>query len=113
MILQKTYLSGALDEAEQNRVRYDNCVKCLLADRQVLSRILKYTVPEFADAEVDTIMECIGEPVVSMTVPKESGMTRVESVGTEDNDIQDGKILYDIKFPVEGLQHLDLHGCRE
>lgn len=99
MILQKTYLSGILDEAEQNRLRYDNCVKCLLADPQILARILKYTVPEFFGVEITTIMGCIGEPTVSVVLPKESGIVRVESLGAEDNDIRDGKILYDIRFP--------------
>lgn len=99
MILQKTYLAGILDGVEQDKLRYDNCVKCLLADPQVLARILRHTVPEFAAAETETIMGCIGEPTVSMLIPKESGMVRVESLGTEDNDIWDGKVLYDIRFP--------------
>lgn len=99
MILQKTYLSGMLDRLDNDRARYDDCVKCLLADPQVLAMILKYTVPEFADEGIEAIMECIGEPTVSITAPKESYEAYVESMATEDNDVQDGKIIYDIKFP--------------
>ena len=110
MILQKTYLSSMLDGLDSNRARYDDCVKCLLADPQVLARILKYTVPEFAHEEIDAIMECIGEPTVSITAPKESYQSCVESVAAEDNDIQDGKIIYDIRFPAyvpnEGIKML-------
>lgn len=99
MILQKTYLSGALDRLDNNRARYDDCVKCLLADQQVLARILKHTVSEFADEEIDTIMKCIGEPTVSVAASGESYQTYTESVAAEDNDVRDGKIIYDIRFP--------------
>ncbi len=35
---------------------YDENVKCLLADKQVLARILKYSVREFRDMTIEEII---------------------------------------------------------
>ena len=40
-----------------------------------------------------------GETIVSLTVP-EKLCIKIESDGTEDVDIEDGKIIYDIRFPL-------------
>lgn len=45
------------------------------------------------------IIPCIGETIVSLTVP-EKLCIKIESDGTEDVDIKDGKIIYDIRFPL-------------
>ena len=52
----------ALDAAgEGAEAQYDQNAKYLLADKQILARILKYTLKEFADMEVNEICGCIGE----------------------------------------------------
>lgn len=99
MVLQKTYISDVLDEVEAYKVRYDNSVKMLLADPQVLARILKYTVEEFADEEISTIMACMEEAEVSVLEPMgEHCLKKVESGNTEDIDPEGGLIRYDIRF---------------
>lgn len=80
--------------------RYDACVKELLADKQVLAYILKYSLDEFKDLEISEIIACIGEPEISK-VPMEPGQTNLDKVGqsaTEDSVLGEGKIYYDIRF---------------
>ena len=73
--------------------------KLVLADPQVLANIVKVIVPEFRSYSIDKIIPCIGETVVSLRLP-EKLCIRIESVGTEDIDADDGKIVYDIRFPL-------------
>ena len=49
--------------------KYDASVKEVLADKQILARILKYTLEEFADYEIEEIIREIDEPQVSKLRP--------------------------------------------
>lgn len=53
--MTETYLAQAV-EAVGAEGAYDTNVKYLLADRQILARILKYTMREFQDMPVAEIM---------------------------------------------------------
>ncbi len=77
----------------------DDYAKCILADPQILANIVKVMVPEFVDYSIEDIIPCIGETVVTLLVP-EMLCIRIENEGTEDSDIDDGKIVYDIRFPL-------------
>ena len=80
---------------------YDTNVKYLLADRQVLARILKYALGEFKDMPIDEIMGCIGDDIEIGTKPVDPGMTnlgRISGANTEDNVPGEGKIFFDIRF---------------
>ena len=57
----ETNLSKAID-ITNDTARYDESVKELLADKQVLARILKYSVEEFAELSLDEIIKSISEP---------------------------------------------------
>ena len=46
----ETHLSQTIDITNDS-VRYDTSVKEMLADKQVLARILKYSLTEFQDDE--------------------------------------------------------------
>ena len=70
-----------------------------IADPQILANIVKVIVPEFREYSIKDIIPCIGETIVSLTVP-EKLCIKIESDGTEDVDIEDGKIIYDIRFPL-------------
>ena len=59
-----TNLSGVIDVTSE-AARYDASVKEVLADKQVLSRILKYSLEEFEDMELEDIMRSMDEPVAS------------------------------------------------
>ena len=101
MIYRKagTYLAQTLDEVERGKAMCDDYAKCILADPQILANIIKTIIPQFGDMSIDEIIPCIGETVVTLRVP-ELLFRKVENTGTEDIDEEDGKIIYDIKFPL-------------
>ena len=48
----ETNLAQAVDATNDSGPAYDTNIKYLLADKQILSRILKYTMEEFEDMEI-------------------------------------------------------------
>ena len=102
MIKTETNISMALDAAgEGAEAQYDQNAKYLLADKQILARILKYTLREFADMEVNEICGCIGERVEVSDVPTDPGQMdfgRAILENSEDTSPGEGKIFYDIRF---------------
>lgn len=99
--MSPTYLSQAVDATNDSRAAYDANVKYLLADKQILSRILKYAVCEFQDIEIDDIISCIGDDIEIGTTPIDPGLSklgRVRQTHTEDNVPGEGLIFYDIRF---------------
>ena len=72
--MTQTYLSQAVDAAN-DAVTYDTNVKFLLADRQILARILKYAVSEFQDMAIDEIMSCIGNDIEIGSKPLDAGLS--------------------------------------
>lgn len=99
---KETYLSHALNVVGDAEPKYDTNVKYLLADVQVLSRILKYTVEEFHDMSFDEIISCID--FNSIKVEEENvdpGMTyygRIRETATEDSIPNEGTNIYDVRF---------------
>ncbi|MCD8130956.1 MAG: hypothetical protein LUE16_06705 [Lachnospiraceae bacterium] len=93
-----TYLGSAVTEAAQ-KAQYDAYAKELLADRTVLAWILKYTVKEFADCEIDEIRNCIDTPQIGC-VPVVPGRQPEKVIGdrTEDKVPDEGVVYYDIRF---------------
>lgn len=98
----QTHLSNTIDAVDPAKERYDENVKALLADIQILARILKYTVAEVQGLELDEIMACIDPESIEIgTVPVSPGLTnakRVESTQTEDSVPNEGYITFDIRF---------------
>lgn len=89
----ETNLSKAID-ITNDTARYDESVKELLADKQVLARILKYSVEEFAELSLDEIIKSISEPDIA-GIRVEPGMTnlgKVEKQSEEDFVPGEGKI---------------------
>ena len=101
MICRKvnTNLSETLDEIGLQKIKRDDYAKCILADPQVLARIVKNVVTEFEQMSVEEILPCIGEPIVTLSVPELLSIKNL-SVGTEDIEEENGKIVYDIRFPL-------------
>lgn len=88
-------------EATHDSSSYDTNVKFLLADKQILSRILKYAVQEFKDMRIEDIMSSIGEDIEIGTKSLDAGLSnmgRINASGTEDNIPGEGKIFFDIRF---------------
>lgn len=80
---------------------YDANIKFLLADKQILARILKYAVQEFKEMAVDDIISSIGDDIDIGTKPLDAGLSnigRVNLSNTEDNVPGEGKIFFDIRF---------------
>lgn len=96
-----TNLAQSVDAASDINSAYDTNVKYLLADKQILSRILKYTVDEFRNMDFEDIIGCIGDDIEIGTRPVDAGLSnlgRVKGTLTEDNIPGEGMIFYDIRF---------------
>ncbi len=97
----ETNLAQTVNATNDAGSAYDTNVKYLLADKQILSRILKYTVEEFRDMEIEDILGCIGDDIEIGTRPVDAGLSnlgRVKGTVTEDNIPGEGIIYYDIRF---------------
>ena len=99
--MTETHLSQAIESTSPSGAAYDTNIKYLLADKQVLARILKYTLQEFKDMKTEDIIPCIGDDIEIGTRPLDPGLSnlgRVNLTNTEDNVPGEGKIFYDIRF---------------
>lgn len=103
----ETNLAQAVNATNDSGAAYDTNIKYLLADKQILSRILKYTIEEFQDTDIEDIMKCIGNDIEIGTRPVEAGLSnlgRVKETITEDNVPGEGVIYYDIRFTAYHLK---------
>ena len=101
------YSSKATDQKAQ----YDASAKRLLGQKIILAHILIRVVEEFKDMDADTVASLIeGEPYISQ-IPVEPGLTnkdmvdartgeRIVGLNTENSEIDEGKIYFDIIFYV-------------
>ncbi len=99
----KTNLAQTVDATSDSGSAYDTNIKYLFADKQILSRILKYTIGEFRNMDIPDIMDCIGDDIEIGTRPVDAGLSslgRVKGTATEDNVPGEGIIYYDIRFIV-------------
>ena len=88
-------------EVTNDSSSYDTNVKFLLADKQILARILKHAVQEFMDMMIEDIMASISEDIEIGTRALDAGLSnlgRVNASGTEDNIPGEGNIFFDIRF---------------
>lgn len=96
-----TNLSQTISATNDSGSVYDTNVKKLLADKQILSWILKYTVDEFKDMDILNIRSCIGNDIEVSTKyvdPGLSNLGRAQETFTEDDVPGEGSIRYDIRF---------------
>ena len=80
---------------------YDAACKRLLAERQVLSRILQGCLDEFATADLQTIEQtCLAGDVHIGTDPvdRDEAAGRVLALSAEDTTVAEGKATFDIRF---------------
>ena len=70
----RRHLGNAIEAIDSLKARYDKNVKELLADIQVLSRIVKHTVTEVESLSIQEIMDCIDRSSIRVgVVPVEPG----------------------------------------
>lgn len=97
-----THLGKSIDCIEPNKAKYDKNIKELLADVQILSRIIKYTVAETAHMTLDEIINCIEQNSIQIgNIPIDPGFTntgRVTALQTEDATAGESYITFDLRF---------------
>lgn len=100
----QTHIATTLDSLPAEMLLIDQSIKELLADVQILARILKYTVSEMKDADIEEIISHIDESQIEIgSTPIDPGLTnygKVQALVTEDIVLNEGTIYFDIRFPV-------------
>ena len=101
----QTLTANDIDAAE-DKIRYDQQVKKVLANRPILARILKRTVSEMMDLELEIIERCISNQVDISSVYVNTGETNTKIISdkTKDSVAGEGAIIYDIKFSITTLE---------
>ena len=105
MAVRETYISKTLSALGDGVAKVDEKIKALLADKQILARILKYSVEDFKEYDILEIINRI-EEVEILEVPVDAGLSHKSEFGkisgsnTEDNVPGEGVIYYDIRFNV-------------
>ena len=110
-----TEIANAVNAA-RDKAQYDTRVKRVLAHKMILAHILISTVDEFKGMKPEDVAAYIeGEPKIG-AVPVEPGLTNVEQVGqriiglnTENSEVNEGLIRFDIIFYVrmkDGLSQI-------
>ena len=96
-----------------NLAKYDAQAKSVLADKNILARILQRVVKEVQGMTIPEIISCIeGEPEIS-TVPVDPGMTnaRITGMPSESNIVGENVVFFDIRFSIllpQGLKKIKL-----
>jgi predicted transposase/invertase (TIGR01784 family) len=95
-------ISNKYEEINKARKAYDAYAKSLLAHKEVLANILKYTVREFKDYSLSEIILCLnGKPEIGTEpVDDEDIPTKMDVTGSETVSTKDGIRSFDIKFKV-------------
>ena len=109
-----TELKNAVKATDKD-AQYDTSAKRLLGQKSILAHILVKTVDEFKGMNPKDVVDCIeGTPHIS-TVPVEPGLTnaasekngeRLVGFNTENEEINEGLVRFDIVFYVRMLDGL-------
>lgn len=107
MAVRETYISKTLSALGDGVEKVDEKIKALLADKQILARILKYSVEEFKEYDILEIINRI-EEVEILEIPVDAGLShksknefgKISGSSTEDNVPGEGVIFYDIRFNI-------------
>ena len=104
-----TEITNAIN-ASKDKAQYDTHAKCLLSQKIILAHILVKVIDEFKDMKPEQVMAYIeGDPIIG-TIPVDPGLTnqeqfddsgqRIVGLNTENADINEGLIRFDIVFYV-------------
>lgn len=94
----KTHLANNVEVAEV-KSQLDENAKRLLANKQVLAWIMKYTVAEFRDYELEEIEDCIeGEPEIGTHNVYPGKGEAIIGMNTESKIPNEGEATFDIRF---------------
>ena len=95
------YEQGKAVVAAGVKQQYDESVKNLLSNTQILAWIIKWTMVEFRDMELEEIIPYIGSPNVS-GIAVDPGLTnqKIEGENTESKIKGEGLVTYDVRVYV-------------
>ena len=94
-----THIAETLDTAG-SRAKYDANAKEVLADKAIISEIVKRLIPEFRDIPVSRIPEYIAEPSVASVGVHPGQTNAIRSLGQEYTVESEGKTTFDVFFPL-------------
>ena len=97
IIMSKTQLAHGIDITE-TKSQYDTGAKYLVSNKQVLSRIMKYSIPEYKECSIEEIISCIeGTPEVEIhsVLPQSE---KIEGMDTASKIPGEGEFSFDIRF---------------
>lgn len=95
-------IGNAIVSTKDGKAKYDETLKELLANKQILARILKRFVPEFLDCSLEDIENIYIEPesVLVSETGVERNTSNIDGIANEDATLNEGRIYYDIIFKV-------------
>ena len=104
-----THLNDTLTAAgSTKKLDYDENIKELLADVQIMSRILKYTVKEVQHLSIEEIAECLqGIKIEVGQTPLDPGLTNTGKIlqeNTQDIVQNEGTIYFDVRFTFTNIE---------
>lgn len=103
MTVENTYLGDAISSIDQNKINNDEAAKTVLADKNILSRILKGTMKELADSTIEEVISAIGDKIEISSRAVNTGLTNVPrelGTATEDGVNGEGTVKFDIRTHV-------------
>jgi len=96
-----TTLSRSIDIISEKE-QYDAACKKVLAEKIILAWIMKHTVKEYADCEVEEIAEKYIEGIPKISeihyLPDETNTPKIRGIGVEDSSLTEQTVTYDIQF---------------
>ena len=93
-------MNGNKEIINNDIAKYDAYVKKILAHKSILAYILKECVKEFNNMEIKDILSCIEDDIHISDINIDPYLTSIKGLNTEDNEINEGLIRYDIVFYV-------------
>ena len=95
-------LSQIVMDMEEEKAKYDQTMKELLSDRQVLAWILKRFVPEYQDCELEDIEKKYiqAETIMVSKIGMEQDSETIQGIRNEDTVQGEATVFYDVLFHV-------------
>ncbi len=100
----ETTLAKDLANAD-DKARYDEACRKLLADKHVLAWIMKQTVHEYRDSSIEDIVRKyiegspdVGNIPVDPDATNKADAGKIQGLANDDKSLTEGNIFYDIKF---------------
>ena len=87
--------------SEEAGAKYDEVVRALWRNREILAPLLKYAVEELGDKSAQEIIELIDADTISSVMPVSDLPPEVVDRGTEQKSVTEKAVTYDFHFKVK------------